>query len=250
MTTAQSIERQVETGRQDEGDDVVNARTTRLVIIDCHPVLGRGLREILEGEDDVEVVAECSRFDECSRVVATAPPDLLMLDLTTAGLCGLHSLEEACGLWPDIPIVVLSDNVGCCRLALQVGASGFVSTDDEEADIIRVVRAAASGSISVGEHELDHLVTTEFHQDQNGDDRELSVRDILILDLMARGVTLREIAAHLHVTPKTIRSYRHQLEAKLDASSVNDLVLKAGRALRAKPPTSSRSGTRESADEQ
>jgi DNA-binding NarL/FixJ family response regulator len=205
---------------------------------------------MLEAEHDINVVAECSNFEECSRIVETTPLDLLVLDLTSAGLCGLHSLERGCELWPQIPIVVLSDNVGCCRLALQVGASGFISTDDEEADIVRVVRAAAAGSISVGEHELDHLVTTEFHQEQNGDDTELTVRDILILDLMARGVTLREIAAHLHVTPKTIRSYRHQLEAKLDASSVNDLVLKAGRALRASPVQAGGSAASESTGDQ
>ena len=73
---------------------------------------------------------------------------------------------------------------------------------------------------------------TEFHMDPQHDEAELSVRDILMLDLMARGVSLREIAAHLHVTPKTVRSYRHQLEAKLEASGVNELVMKAGRALR------------------
>jgi DNA-binding NarL/FixJ family response regulator len=181
---------------------------TRLAIVDCHPVVGRGLRDMLAAEADLDVVYECNSFDACLEMFGTTEVDLMVLDLTTAGLCGLHSLARARSLWPELPIIVLSDNVGCSRLALQLGAQGFVSTQDDEADILRVVRSAAS-------------------------DTELSVRDVLMLDLMARGVPLREIAEHLHVTPKTVRSYRHQLEAKLDASTVNDLVLKAGKALRA-----------------
>jgi DNA-binding NarL/FixJ family response regulator len=206
---------------------------TRLAIVDCHPVVGRGLRDMLAAEADLDVVYECNSFDACCEMFGTTEVDLMVLDLTTAGLCGLHSLARARSLWPELPIIVLSDNVGCSRLALQLGAQGFVSTQDDEADILRVVRSAARGGISVGEHELDHLVTTEFRLEQQPDDTELSVRDVLMLDLMARGVPLREIAEHLHVTPKTVRSYRHQLEAKLDASTVNDLVLKAGKALRA-----------------
>ena len=212
-----------------------NTAVTRLAIVGCHPVVDRGLRDVLDAERDMEVVCECPSSEECFEVLDSVTVDVLVIDLTSAGLCGLHSLEKALNLWKGTPVVVLSDYVGCCRLALQVGAHGFVSTEDNESDIVHVVRSVATGTVCVGEHDLDHLVTTEFRAEQSSADAELSVRDILMLDLMSRGFSLREIATHLHVTPKTVRSYRHQLEEKLEASTVNELVLKAGRALRATP---------------
>ena len=194
----------------------------RVMIVDDHAVVRRGLRQVLDSAAGIEVVAESANLTDVRRYVAGHHPDVLVLDLNLPE--GL-SLDAIPGLRTDFPqtqIVVLTmqDEPAYARQALGAGALGYVLKEAAESELVDAVLRAAAGDTYLNPR-LGARVAAE---PPPGPPDGLSEREVDVLRLIAFGHTNTEIAAQLYLSVRTVETHRAHIQQKLRLSSRSELV--------------------------
>jgi DNA-binding NarL/FixJ family response regulator len=191
-------------------------RTLRLLIVDDHPMVLQGLRTMLRDAGDIDVVAEAADAATAIAAVRRTALDLVLSDMTLPDKTGLVLLQMIKAEQPTLPVLMLSmyaEEVFAAR-ALKLGAAGYLMKDVEAATLIAAIRRAASGGqyVSSGVAErlarrLDAAATGALHE-------RLSEREFEVFRLIATGKSLTEIGLGLHVSVKTVSSYRTRILEK------------------------------------
>ena len=191
----------------------------RVLLADDHAILRSGLRLLLSGQADMEVVGEAGDFEEAERLATTLAPDVITLDLTMPGGSGVAAIERLRSRVPSARIVVLTmhDDPAYVRSALAAGASGYLAKSAADSALIGAIRAVQRGRL---------FVDIESRQERGaapapGGKRleppiaTLSAREREVLLLVAEGHTNQAIADRLTLSVKTVESYRSRLLQKL-----------------------------------
>jgi DNA-binding NarL/FixJ family response regulator len=191
-------------------------RTLRLLIVDDHPMVLQGLRTMLLDAGDIDVVAEAADAATAIAAVRCTALDLVLSDMTLPDKTGLVLLKTIKAEQPNLPVLMLSmyaEEVFAVR-ALKLGAAGYLMKDVEAATLIDAIRRAANGGkyVSAGVAErlarrIDAEATGALHE-------QLSEREFEVFRLIATGKSLTEIGLGLHVSVKTISSYRTRIMEK------------------------------------
>jgi DNA-binding NarL/FixJ family response regulator len=192
---------------------------TRILLADDHAVVRRGLRLVLDGEPDLEVVAEAG---DGAEAVARAIHDdihLAILDVTMPRMTGIQAAREIARRRPDVRTLILSmhDNEQYFFEALKAGASGYVLKSAADRDLVEACRATMRGEpflypAAVGALIRDHL---ERAGEGKTPGDVLTPRELEILKLIAEAHTTREIAEMLVISPKTVERHRANILEKL-----------------------------------
>jgi DNA-binding NarL/FixJ family response regulator len=203
--------------------------TISVVLADDHPVVRRGVRAILESEADFCVMGEASDGLEAVRVVERLQPDVVVLDLMMPGLSGLEALRIVRQRAPKTRVVVLSMHSSNAFIAeaLKNGAIGYVLKGCSEETLIQAVRAAAEGKRFLSSSVKEIAIDAYIEQAKAGpfDPHEtLTAREREVLQLAAEGKTSPEIAARLHISPRTVENHRTHLMQKLGLQNQSELV--------------------------
>jgi two-component system, NarL family, response regulator NreC len=203
--------------------------TISIVLADDHPVVRRGLRTLLESELDFSVMGEAGDGLETVRVVERLQPDALVLDLMMPGLSGLEALRIIRQRAPRTRVVVLSmySSNAFIAEALKNGAIGYVLKGCTEENLIQAVRAAAEGKRFLSPPVTEIAIDTYIEQAKAGpfDPHEtLTAREREVLQLAAEGKSCPEIAACLHISPRTVENHRTHLMQKLGLQNQSELV--------------------------
>jgi two-component system response regulator NreC len=210
------------TGTEDQVDEALSSATIRIVIADDHPVVRRGLRQLLEAESDLEVVAEAGDADDARRYVRGHHPDVLVLDLNMPGGSSLDSIpairEEAPGT--QIVVLTMQKEPAYARQALGSGALGYVLKEAAEAELVEAVRAAAAGDSYLNPR-LGAKVAAE---PPPGPPDGLSEREVEVLRMIALGYTNAQIAEELYLSVRTVETHRAHIQQKLRLSDRSELV--------------------------
>lgn len=193
-----------------------------VLIADDHAAVRRALRLLLEGEQDVEVVAELSDLNTVIEHARVARPHVLVLDLDLPGGSSIHTIGRLRTLAPETGIVLLTleESPVFAAQAIVAGASGLVAKHHADSELPPAIRAAALGKVYVSpsiEARLDVLRTAQ------SEDR-LSHREIEVLRLIALGFTSVEIARQLNLSPRTVESHRAHITGKLGLITRAELV--------------------------
>lgn len=203
-----------------------------IVVADDHPIVRRGVRNILEAEEDFSLVGEASDGLETVRLVERLQPDVLLLDLLMPGLGGLEVLRILGQRTPRTRVVVFSmhSNISFIADALRHGAIAYVLKGCDDENLVRAIRDAAAGkrflSPPVSEAAIDAYI--EHVKAAPVDPHEtLTPREREVLQLAAEGHTNAEIAARLHISPRTVENHRANLMRKLGLHNHSELVLHA-----------------------
>jgi len=193
----------------------------RLVVADDHPVVRRGLRQILEDETDMRIAAEAASADELRAAVASDLPDVLILDLSMPGAQGIGLLHEMHTQHPEMPVLVLSIHpeeqyaVRCLR----AGARGYIQKQVAAEELVGAIRTAVAG----GRYLSPHLTETLLGQVGSAQLREphelLSNRELAVLQRIAAGRTVSQIAVEMGLSVKTVSTYRTRMLDKLKLTS-------------------------------
>lgn len=196
--------------------------TIRVVIADDHAVVRRGLRQLLEEQDGVEVVAEASDLDATRRYLRGHRPEVLVLDLNLPAGTSLPAIPELRAEFPATQIVVLTmqNEAAYARRALSSGAVGYVLKEAAEAELVEAVRRAAVGRTYLNPA-LGARVAAE---PPPGPPDGLTEREVQMLRLIALGHTNAEIAKQLYLSVRTVESHRAHIQLKLRLSSRSELV--------------------------
>ena len=199
-----------------------DAITIRIVIADDHAIVRRGLRMLLDGEPDFEVVAEADNAEAARRYVHGHHPDVLVLDINMPGGSSLDTVPTIRSESPETQIVVLTmqDEAAYARQAMRAGVLGYVLKEAADEELVESVRRAAAGQ-SYLNPKLGARVAAE---PPSGHPDGLSKREVEVLQMIALGHTNAEVAAELYVSVRTVEAHRAHIQQKLRLSSRSELV--------------------------
>lgn len=198
----------------------------RILIADDHPILRRGLKDILSRELAGAIHGEAGNAPEVFSKVQNQNWDLVILDVTMPGRSGLDVLKELKGLRPELPVLVLSvhseNQLG--RRALKAGASGYMNKESAPEELIKAVRKVLAGGTYVSPAFAERLAT-DFRKDPRRPLHEtLSDRELEVLRLIGSGKTVGDIANLLSLSDKTISTYRARILEKMKMKTNAELT--------------------------
>lgn len=201
----------------------------RILIVDDHPVVRQGVRHMLEQEPDLRVCAEAESAGEALQALQKQKPDLAIVDISLKGTDGLELTKWIRAQDEDLPILVLSmhDESLYAERVLRAGAHGYLMKAEVGDKIIAAVRKVLAGEIYLSEkvgQSILHEVSGRGGPLDESPIRNLSDRELEVFRLIGQGHGTREIANLLHLSVKTIETYRAHIKEKLGLTSATQLV--------------------------
>lgn len=197
----------------------------RTLIVDDHTLVRAGIKQILAMTPDIVVVAEARDGSEGLERLRVQPIDMLLLDMTLPGLSGVELIRAIRHGYPTLPILVLSvhnDSQTVTR-ALRAGASGYLAKDSEPQILISAIHRLAGGGRFI-DPKLVEAVVFDAPQSSPADKEVLSTRELQVLERLAAGYTVNEIAAEFSLSAKTISTHKMRLMQKLGIHNNADLI--------------------------
>jgi len=187
-------------------------------LLDDHEVVRRGLRELLESEPDIDVVGEASTAEEALARVAPSAPGVAVLDVRLPDGDGVEVCRDIRSRHPEIRCIILtsfSDDEALFQ-AIMAGASGYLLKQIRGTDLVDAVRRVADGQ-SLLDPTVTARVLERIREGPETDERlaRLTEQERRILDLIAEGLTNRQIAEQVHLAEKTVKNYVSNLLSKL-----------------------------------
>jgi len=205
-------------------------------LLDDHEIVRRGLRELFEAQDDLEVVGEASNAEEAMLRVPPTRPDVAVLDVRLPGSSGIEVCRDLRATMPDMRCLMLTSFADDDALfsAILAGASGYLLKQIRGPELVSAVRRVAAGQSLI-----DPALTAGVMERLRGkqeDERiaKLSPQERRILDLIAEGKTNRQIGAEMYLAEKTVKNYVSNLLAKMGFSRRTEAAVYAARAKPAK----------------
>jgi DNA-binding NarL/FixJ family response regulator len=199
---------------------------TRVLLADDHALMREGLKALLLETDDIEIVGEAGNGRAAVRAVAELNPDVVLMDISMPDLNGIEALRWIEARHPGARVVMLSmhSNAEHVHQALAAGASGYLLKESAAAEVVAAVRAVQGGRRYLSEA-IRHLEgDTQSRSDGAGPLDSLSARERQVLQLVVEGRSSAEIARMVHLSPKTVETYRSRLMKKLGVADVTELV--------------------------
>jgi DNA-binding NarL/FixJ family response regulator len=189
---------------------------TRILIVDDHAILRRGLRDILVTQLDAVETGEAANAAAALELLIRERWDLILLDINLPGRSGLEVLEEGRRLQADTPVLVLTayPEEQFAVQALRLGAAGYITKQEAADQLVTAVRRVLGGGRYVSNSMAERLASRLQAGDQQELHEALSPRELQILRLVALGRSLKEIAAELALSEKTVATYRSRIGEK------------------------------------
>lgn len=228
---------------------IENKRLVRILIVDDHSLLREGLKRILNMEEDMEVVGECSDGQEILDACAETAPDVVLMDINMPGQNGVVSTAELKKEFPDIKIIILSihDDESYVFETLRIGASGYLLKDMDSGELIHAIRSVVKGYAYIHPKVSGKLINqlrrmTYLNQNgvvnkpnstihegaeyvSNTAESPLTRREAEVLRLMAEGKNNKKIAESLYISEKTVKNHVSSILQKLDVNDRTQAVI-------------------------
>lgn len=199
----------------------------RILIVDDHPLVRRGLSHLIENEEALTVCGEAADFDEAMNLVRQDRPDLAVVDISLAGKSGLDLIKRLQVYDDTIRILVSSmhDEVMYAQRCIRAGASGYINKEVATESVIEAINQVLDGEIYLSP-EMTRRVVRNLAG--GGGENEplvakLTDRELEVFSLIGRGNTTREISECLKLSIKTIETYRENIKSKLDITTSAEL---------------------------
>jgi DNA-binding NarL/FixJ family response regulator len=200
----------------------------RMLIVDDHPASRMGVRAILQGESSIEVLAETGDGEEAVAIARELAPDVVLMDLNLTRLTGTAATKLILSSSPRTSVLVLTSNErpAFARLLLDVGARGYLTKSSATSELPRAVKMVASGTIYVDPRLADQVLppSSRGRELRRGRIQELSAREAAVLKLVARGLSTKQIAEILALSPRTLETYKTRAMTKLGLATRVELT--------------------------
>jgi|SRR5450631_904867 DNA-binding NarL/FixJ family response regulator len=201
----------------------------RVLIVDDHPIVRQGLRQIMEHEDDLTVCGEAETVQDAMSAVRELKPDVVVADLSLKQGDGIELVRDVRAHFPQLPILVLSmhDEVIYAERILSAGANGYIMKQAAGEQFLVSLRRVLDGGIyvseAVGNSMIKKIAAGGAFTSANPVDR-LSTRELQILHMIGKGMSTRETAKSLNLSIKTVESHRQRVKRKLNLCTGAQLV--------------------------
>jgi DNA-binding NarL/FixJ family response regulator len=209
---------------------MVNKDKSKILIVEDHPIFRMGLRELINQESDMTVCGQAESVQEARKVLLTLNPDLVIVDLSLKDSSGFDLIQDLSARSTNkIPVLVLSmhDESLHAQRCLKAGARGYIMKQEASVSVAKAIRRILKGYLYVSEKVSSRLLETVIkHPDAKHETPldHLTDRELEIFQMIGRGLCTGEIADRLHLSTKTVGTYRERIKAKLGFSHGMDLV--------------------------
>lgn len=207
----------------------------RILVADDHDIVRAGLKSLLERQEDIEIVGEAADGRELVRMAEKLAPSIVVTDIAMPQLNGIDATAQILHHDPDIRVIILSmyaDEEFLVR-ALTAGVKGYLLKDAVQADLLRAVRAVATGrsffSPAIAQTLAEDYVRQLQQRGLEDSYELLTEREREVLQLLAEGKSNKEVATVLNVSPYTVETHRTHLMQKLNLHNTAEIVLYAVR---------------------
>ena len=206
---------------------------TRILLVEDHPVFIAGLKELVNQEADLKVCGEASDVTEAWRLIQTLKPDMVIVDITLKGRNGIELVRDINKQDKSLPVLVLSmhEESLYAERALAAGARGYIMKQETSTSIIQAIRCVLGGEIYAGRN-LMRTILSRFASQPDpkiSPIEKLTDRELEVLEAIGEGLTTKQIAARLHLSIKTIGTYRERIKEKLGLQNAFELIHQAVR---------------------
>lgn len=211
---------------------MIETQPIRVVLADDHAVVRKGIKEFLEAEGDIVVVAEATNGQEAVEKVAAHQPDVAVLDIQMPKMTGIEATRRIKTRWPGTRVMVLTayDDDPYIFALLQAGASGYILKTASSEELIRAVRTVYRGESALSPEVASKVMaqlTTGRPLGARSQEEALTARELEVLQLAARGLTNRAIGSELGISDRTVQGHLANIYGKLGASSRTEAVTQA-----------------------
>lgn len=203
---------------------------SKIVIVDDHPLMRKGLAQALDAEIDLSVVGQMSSAEEALDEIDRIEPDLAVVDISLPGMSGMELIKHLQARKPDLATLVVSrhDESLYAERAIRAGAKGYIMKLEAGEVIVKAVRRVLNGGIyvsdEINERLLLSMATGGKERVSQSPLEVLSDRELEVFELTGRGEGTRDIAERLHLSVKTVESYRARIKNKLNLESATELM--------------------------
>ncbi|HUX11443.1 MAG TPA: response regulator transcription factor [Spirochaetia bacterium] len=189
----------------------------RVLIADDHPLIRKGLKQILSEVISIQKVAEASDGDELMRMLAAETYDVVILDISMPGRDGLDLLKDIKLLYSKLPVIILSiqPEEEYALRAYRAGASGCLNKSSAPSELLDSIRCVVSGGTYISRAAGDRMIEDVRHDQANLPHLLLSDREYQVFLHISSGLTLSEISGKLRLSAKTVSTYRARLLEKM-----------------------------------
>jgi DNA-binding NarL/FixJ family response regulator len=206
-----------------------DAGMTRVLLVDDHPIVRQGMRMMVETERGFLVCGEANGMAQAMKLYRETKPDVIVADVSLEDGSGIELVKEVVAHDPQMKVLVCSmhDETLFAERALNAGAKGYINKDEATERLIAAIRRVAEGHVYLSERMTDRLLTRQIGA---GDApprtsiESLSDRELEVFEQIGHGITTRQIAEKLHLSPKTIETYRENIKHKLNLANATELT--------------------------
>jgi DNA-binding NarL/FixJ family response regulator len=204
---------------------------SRVMLVDDHPLVRRGLGDIISREPDLELCGEAGDVQEAIREAERTQPDLIVVDLTLRTGHGLELIEKLKDRNSHVKILVSSmhDETLFAERVLRAGAMGYISKQEPPEMLLRAIRQVLRGELCLSPRMTSRLLHGVAKGRSTSDDpvEGFSNREIEVFEMIGQGLTIQQIAMRLHLSPKTVETHREKVKQKLNLKSSAELNRRA-----------------------
>ncbi|MHC4474924.1 MAG: response regulator transcription factor [Planctomycetota bacterium] len=202
---------------------------TRIVIVDDHPIVRQGLAELINHEDDFIVCGQAEDSHEAMATIRAKQPDLVVVDISLKQTSGMELIKDIKAQYPNLAVLALSmhDESLYAERALRAGAKGYIMKAEATENVVSAIRKVMTGQIYVS----DRMAAKMVRKLVGGGPEvgvsaieRLSDRELEVFSLIGQGYGTRQIAERLHLSVKTIETYRAHIKEKLNLADASELL--------------------------
>lgn len=201
----------------------------KVLLVDDHDLVRLGIKRLLQDAAGIKVIGETDNGEEAIRLAKELIPDVVLMDIQMPGIGGLEATRKMMRHNPDVKILALTvhqDEPFPSRF-LQAGAAGYITKGSNAEEMIRAIRTVQSGQRYISPEIAQQIALKRFSKTEENPIDSLSERELQIMLMITNGQKVPEIAEKLHLSPKTVNSYRYRIFEKLGVNSNVELTLLA-----------------------
>ena len=197
-----------------------------VIVADDYDVIREGIKNILSETPEYEVVAEAATGDEVLEKVERLKPDFLLLDITMPQKSGLDIIEQLLHISPETKVIIVTMHRAHIYIskAFKLGVKGYLHKENVVEDLIPALKKVGRGEVYVSSQLSQYLIERITNQEGDVKKVELTTRENDILRLVVEGMTAKEIAEALFISPRTVENYKNALLKKLGLHKTADLI--------------------------
>ena len=213
-----------------QNQSTIRKGKARVLLVDDHPILRKGLAQMINMEQDLTVCGEAEEAGKAFELVGTLQPDVAVVDISLKTGNGIELVKNVKARYPELPILVLSmhDESLYAERALRAGSLGYIMKEEATEQVLVAIRRVLKGEIFLSEKMKSRMLQQLTSGGRNkvvvSPIENLTDRELEVFRLIGEGRSTRQIAGELHLSVRTVEAYREYIKSKLNLRNATELV--------------------------